>query len=246
MPQEQITGDTGPLGAGGQLQVYKVPGSALVSPNSVSAVLDGTGAAGPFIPCLTFRSITGAVIARCPAPEVAAGDTAEVSWFPSVGSSASGTGIRYDTLNTGDWLYVKTTGAGGPHGDGIEFDEAGGGSINVHTSGSTGDGSIDIDALNLSPNGGGRPDGSSVGVLASLDFNVLAGGDVNLEAGPNAHYPGTGNDVNVAAARDVNVASDGDTSIDAGGNVLMASLPTIDPGVTGALWNNAGVLNVSP
>lgn len=93
MGQQQIKGDTGPLGSGGELVTYVVPGSALVTPYSVSAVFDGSGASGSFIPCLTFKTITGAIIARCPAPEVAAGDGAEVSWFPHVAaaSKASGT-----------------------------------------------------------------------------------------------------------------------------------------------------------
>lgn len=84
MAQQQIKGQSGDLGGAGSLDVYEVPGSATIEPLAVSAVFDGTGAAGSFIPCLTFKTITGAIIARCPAPEVAAGDTAEVSWFPGV------------------------------------------------------------------------------------------------------------------------------------------------------------------
>lgn len=84
MAQQQIKGQSGDLGVSGSLDVYEVPGSATVEPLAASAVFDGTGAAGSFIPCLTFKTITGAIIARCPAPEVAAGDTAEVSWFPGV------------------------------------------------------------------------------------------------------------------------------------------------------------------
>ena len=84
MAQQQIKGQSGDLGVDGTLEVYEVPGSATVEPLAASVVFDGTGAAGAFIPCLTFKTITGAIIARCPAPEVAAGDTAEVSWFPGV------------------------------------------------------------------------------------------------------------------------------------------------------------------
>lgn len=118
MAQEQIVGKTGALGAGGSLAVYQVPGSALVSPVSVSSSFDGTGAAGAFIPCLTFKTQTGAIIARCPAPEVAAGATAEVSWFPSVGGSSSTATTDHEGLNgsavnvangaakTFTWAYV--------------------------------------------------------------------------------------------------------------------------------------------
>jgi len=87
--QQQIQGTTGSLGAGGALAVYNVPGSAIVTPYSASATFDGTGAGGAFLPCLTFKTQTGAVIARCPAPEVASGDVAEVSWFPHVASAAA-------------------------------------------------------------------------------------------------------------------------------------------------------------
>jgi len=86
--QQQIKGLTGNLGTSGSLEVYEVPGAATVEPFTASAVFDGTGASGPFLPCLTFKTITGAIIARCPAPEVAAGDTAEVSWFPRVAPAA--------------------------------------------------------------------------------------------------------------------------------------------------------------
>jgi hypothetical protein len=87
--QQQIAAQPGALGADGNLNVYVVPGSVIATPVSASVIFDGTSAAGAFIPCLTFKTQTGAVIARCPAPEVAAGDTAEVSWFPSVGSVAA-------------------------------------------------------------------------------------------------------------------------------------------------------------
>ena len=89
MTQQQIKGDYGDLGADGELDVYKVPGSVVVTPFAVSVQIDGTNAAGSFLPCLTFKTQTGAIIARCPAPEVASGDTAEVSWFPHVGGAAA-------------------------------------------------------------------------------------------------------------------------------------------------------------
>lgn len=94
MAQEQIKGDTGSLGSGGSMVTYTVPGSAVVTPYTVSATFDGTGAGGSFLPCLTFKTITGAVIARCPAPEVASGSTAEVSWFPHVASATSSAGTE--------------------------------------------------------------------------------------------------------------------------------------------------------
>jgi hypothetical protein len=90
--QQQIAAQTGDLGSDGNLNVYVVPGSVIATPYSASVTFDGSSAAGNFIPCLTFKTQTGAIIARCPAPEVAAGDTAEVSWFPHVGSTSAAAG----------------------------------------------------------------------------------------------------------------------------------------------------------
>lgn len=91
MAQEQIKGQAGALGSGGSLDTYVVPGAVTVTPYAVSVTFDGTGAGGSFLPCLTFKTITGAVIARCPASAVSAGGQAEVSWFPSVGGAAEAT-----------------------------------------------------------------------------------------------------------------------------------------------------------
>lgn len=110
MAQQQIKGATGDLGSGGQLDVYDVPGSAVITPFSVSATFDGSGAGGPFLPCLTFKTQTGAIIARCPAPEVASGDTADVSWFPHVAgeTSVAPGGIDFNEDNEGGYLSIVT------------------------------------------------------------------------------------------------------------------------------------------
>ncbi len=113
MAQQQIKGATGSLGSGGSLDVYDVPGSVIVTPYSVSATFDGSGAGGAFLPCLTFKTQTGAVIARCPAPEVASGDTAEVSWFPHVAQAAaapapSGSGWTLATLSAAHIVTVAS------------------------------------------------------------------------------------------------------------------------------------------
>lgn len=46
-------------------------------------------------------------------------------------------------------------------------------------------------------------------------------------------------------AIDQTLASPPVTTTDAQGNVIIVGLPTSDPGVNHALWNNAGVLSVS-
>jgi hypothetical protein len=101
--QQQIQGDTGTVDANGELVTYKVPGSVVATPYSVSASVDGTGASGAFLPCLSFYTIAGKLISRAPAPEVASGDTAEVSWFPHVAAAAAAAGAS-------TWVFAYNSG----------------------------------------------------------------------------------------------------------------------------------------
>ena len=77
---------------------YTVPNSQEIVPKAVSAVFDGTGAAGAFLPLLEIVSDAGIVVAQSPASSVQSGGTAEVSWFPRVGTgggAAASTGLPY-------------------------------------------------------------------------------------------------------------------------------------------------------
>jgi hypothetical protein len=51
-------------------------------PESVTATFDGTGASGTFLPTISIYSQDGKLIARCPASQVVAGDSAEVTFAP--------------------------------------------------------------------------------------------------------------------------------------------------------------------
>jgi hypothetical protein len=62
--------------------LYTVPGSTAFITRAASATFDGSGAAGSFLPTMTWRAQNGDVIGRYIAPVVAAGASAEVSWFP--------------------------------------------------------------------------------------------------------------------------------------------------------------------
>lgn len=68
---------------------YTVPNTVELIPKAVSAVFDGTGASGNFVPIVEIVSDGGVVVAQSPASQVSAGGQAEVSWFPRVGGSAS-------------------------------------------------------------------------------------------------------------------------------------------------------------
>lgn len=96
---------------------YTVPGADTIEPLAASVSYDGSGASGDFMPCLSIYSQDGHLISRTfPQASVAAGASAEVSFIPFVppaSGAAAGGGIQFDTEpQSGDWLYVETTGAG--------------------------------------------------------------------------------------------------------------------------------------
>lgn len=71
---------------------YDVPNAQEIIPLAVTATVNGTGAAGAFIPTLEIIGAGGVVIARCPlGSTIAAGASVDASWFPHVGSVVSGT-----------------------------------------------------------------------------------------------------------------------------------------------------------
>ena len=87
--------------------VYTVPGSAEVEPLSAFATFDGTGAASSFLPSIAFYSASGLLVARAfpDGQTVAAGGSADVSYFPGVaGASSSGGGIT-------SWAQLNSLGA---------------------------------------------------------------------------------------------------------------------------------------
>lgn len=85
------------------------------------------------------------------------------------------------------------------------------------------------------------------GARAGTDTNV-AGGDLTIQAGT-----GTGNatasslkfNSTVAVASGSGAQTQTLTLKLQGGNIIMPNLPTANPHIVGALWNNSGVLNVS-
>lgn len=75
---------------------YQIPGAQEIIVKAVTANYDGTNAAGDFVPTLQVIAPNGSILASCPTSiTVAAGGTADVSWFPrsGVASSSPGGGI---------------------------------------------------------------------------------------------------------------------------------------------------------
>lgn len=114
--------DTQILRAGGPAPFdYIIPANAELIAKVVSAQVDGSGAAGAFEPTVIIESDAGEIVAECPAPQMAAGESRRVSWFPEGDVATSSGGIQYDVVNSGDWLTVEVTSGGGPSGQGIYF-----------------------------------------------------------------------------------------------------------------------------
>jgi len=64
---------------------YELEPSEAFQPLIIQAVLDGSGAAGPWLPAVVYVSREGHVIGRAVADSpLKAGDDAEVTWFPGV------------------------------------------------------------------------------------------------------------------------------------------------------------------
>lgn len=133
--------------------------------------------------------------------------------------------------------WESTGGAG--TGGGIQFDiDNIGGTLRVETT----------DTLTGLPTG--------VGIRFITDsgtFYVSSARDVNMDAVQDIlFFPGR--DFVASANRDASVTADRDVVLKAAGvsgtpgvdgNIILSALPTSDPGVSGALWNNGGTLMVS-
>lgn len=73
--------------------VYEVPGSTEVEPLAAFASFDGSGAAASYLPSIAFYSASGLLISRSfPSSAVAAGASADVSYFPGLGVGGGGGG----------------------------------------------------------------------------------------------------------------------------------------------------------
>lgn len=92
---------------------FTVPGNGQITPRAVYAHFDGTAAAGSYKPALKITSDGGKLVGIYPisaADTLAAGVSAEVSWFPRVACCpAVGTTSSYNSFVTalGPWAYWK-------------------------------------------------------------------------------------------------------------------------------------------
>lgn len=108
-----LVAGTAPTPAG-----WEVPNTQEITPKAAYAVVDGSAATSSFIPTLEIITDGGKVMARCVAPVVAAGGSAEVSWFPAAELEEEAAGlpvgvttevVYYDTPNANTPLTMSTT-----------------------------------------------------------------------------------------------------------------------------------------
>lgn len=219
-----------------------IPASLEVQPYTSTATYDGTDADGDFVPTLSIYSQTGALLARVfPAATVKAGDTATVTYLPPFGSAASspatGGGIQFDTYpQAGGWLDIETTGADSD-GFGINLNDTGFQGINIQSGGGgvvfgQGDYAVQLGSFNgieLQAEGGifGQAHGGNIELLTD-NCEVL------LDASTGQVY--------------LKAQSEGGVKIDVTHVVPLLQiigLPTTNPGGSGLVWNNGGVLNIT-
>lgn len=74
---------------------FTIPGNGQIRPKSVFAHFDGSAAASAFLPVVKITSDGGELIAICPTTQsVAAGGSADVTWFQGVGGGGGGHGLQ--------------------------------------------------------------------------------------------------------------------------------------------------------
>jgi len=111
-PQPIFTDNPGSLPA-----TYKIPAGISLDLSSVYAKIDGGGAGGSFLPCLTVLSQDGHVIARVKQDDTyAAGDTGDATWSPFLRGGGSGGGGASPLTTKGDIFGYDTADARIPVG----------------------------------------------------------------------------------------------------------------------------------
>lgn len=115
---------------------YQLADGQTVEVLAARADFDGTGAAGAFVPQVSFYAQDGRKLGSFPAPSsVAMGASAGCTFFPTAPPSSGGGGgggIDFDQANVGDWLEIDTTST--THTPSVAFTTAGEFSV-VDTSG---------------------------------------------------------------------------------------------------------------
>lgn len=203
--------------------LYTVPGNQTISPLSITATLDGSGASGAFLACVSIYSQTGALIARVPTSQsIAAGDSSEVTWAPflrvaSTAPAPTGTSLPWglaavDALSVAsgasftivDFATSGASQAFGSSGDGVvTLGDVGGGTTGMILN----QAAVYLVSWHVSASNNGAPAANST-IQLQCDFDTSDptvgsnyGSAFVVSAGPNKQYDAGYQDVlNLAPA----------------------------------------------
>lgn len=89
-------------GSGSAPQTYAIAAAQEVILKAAFAQFDGSGAAAAYLPCLRILAPSGQVVAECTTPtSVAAGGSAQVSFFPRAATAAGTSGAALEIEHNG-------------------------------------------------------------------------------------------------------------------------------------------------
>jgi len=214
---------------------YNVPGSQTIDLIAVKGTFDGSSAAVDFVAVVEIIGPSGEVMATSTSPTITAGSSASVTFAPFLRSATSTTppagGIAFDTDNEGGYLYVATDARSPvsppPQAGLVLLDRSGWGVI------------VESDNFgNLDLVSGGDlhafADTGQIFVRCSSAFNLVAGQEIALAAG---------NFASVSAKNGITL--DPDNAASGTEYLTVLNLPTVNPGGTGIVWNDAGTLKIT-
>jgi hypothetical protein len=254
---------------------YTASGDQALDLVAVNADYDGGAASVDWQPVVEIISTAGHVMARGVGPTITAGDSASVTFAPFLRSATSSTpppggGIQFDTHpQVGDWLEVTTTGAGPSFvgiylqetsGDGIVLEAVGGvylldNGVTLQWTGGGTLGTLSSNHLKVTGSTDLELHSNLAQTYTSRTFHFIGDGSgsdtfqVGVNGGINLTGGLAGFQGQLAVNTDGSVQMDtaaAQIKVDTAGNIILTPLPIVDPGVSGAVWNNGGVLNVSP
>jgi hypothetical protein len=207
-------------------KAYKIAGAQEIVLKGVTASFDGGGAGGNWIPAVQVIDPSGFVVGTYTiGSTLAAGVSADVSWFPGVGSNtgASGSGIQFNTDNEGGYLDI-TTHATDPGGLGMRIQDLSGGGTDIFSDGGMTVEDTSANGLVLNEAGSGgifvrdQGDGGSTWLEAGV-----GGWEVNDSGGGGVKIQSTGTVTATAAGNATVQSSGGDAQVIANNTALLES-----------------------
>jgi hypothetical protein len=214
---------------------YTVSGPQTLDLIAVKGDFDGSAAGVDFVPVVEIISPAGAVMATSTGPTITAGSSATVTFAPFLRAATSPTppasGIQFDTDNEGGYLYVATDARSPvsppPQAGLVLLDRSGWGVI--------------VESDNFG------------------NLELISGGDFHAFADAGQIYMRCANAINldtqdILAMSAENFASlsakngitlNPDNAASGSQHLTVLNLPTVNPGGTNLVWNDAGTLKIT-